>query len=448
MARRLQAIGAVLAVASCTSFACSSDESASPATPNEGGANDGGTTAKGGSSSAAGRGGKGGSGGSDRGGRGGSSGSETGGRDGGDAGTGGEPVDPCPGCASGFCLDDGTCVDCLPSNDQCPAGQYCTDANVCAGGCKDDSSCASGSCGADHSCERCINDGECQGDDVCSSGTCGPACGAAEEGERSSCESGLLCCSEHCEDVRVASNHCGACGAACADGQFCGIDSCPDAGSGGAGGDPSCVACHDVTLANLCAIGKVIVILDTNKNPDEGNREPGRAVGAALEASCQPTPVVTEEEQDSVSALNFTTGRPVSGGGELLLVAGGSFFQNLQGYVEQQGISPLYVTVENGRQQFMRRSDDSLVVRDETDDIESHDFFAVQFMRDAASGSLVLNFQGFWLSGTVAARLFIIDGMLPSLSTFDEAFYVYEWTDANADKLPDLGEIELRASGR
>lgn len=335
-------------------------------------------------------------------------------------------------------------MECLPANDQCPTGHYCTDANVCAAGCKDASSCASGSCGADHNCERCINDDECAGDGLCNSGTCGAACSADDEGEQAGCEAGLVCCSQHCKDVAVASDHCGACGAACESGQFCGLTSCSEAGP-----EPStCVACHDVALANLCAIGKAVVILDTNKNPGEGNRALGRAVGAALQQQCQPTPVVTEEEQDSVSALNFTTGRPVSDGGELLIVAGGFFYQNLEGYVEEQGISPLYVKVEDGKQQFMRRGDDEVVARDtNTTDIDSHDFFALQFMRDPASGSLVLNFQGFWLSGSQAAAFFMLNGVLPNLASFDQAWYVYEWTDADGDREPDLDEIQRQASG-
>jgi hypothetical protein len=69
-------------------------------------------------------------------------------------------------------------------------------------------------------------------------------------------------------------------------------------------------------------------------------------------------------------------------------------------------------------------------------------------MRDAASGSLVLNAQGFWLSGTVAAAYQLKEGMLPNLSTFDQAWYVYEWADMNGDKLPNLDEMTLKASGR
>jgi hypothetical protein len=368
----------------------------------------------------------------------------------------------CSDCASGFCLDDGTCVECLPSDDQCPDGQYCTELNECAPGCKEDGGgCASGVCNEDHSCRQCISDDECTGEDVCGNGQCAPACTAEQEGQSAGCETGLTCCSLHCTEIQTDSNHCGACGAACGQGQFCGLDSCDSEGEGGAGGggaggsagaggnSTACVSCYDTTLANLCAIAKVIVILDTTKNPTEGNRAPGRAIGAALKEKCVPAPTVTEEEQDSVHALNFTTGRPVSGGGELLVVAGGPFFQNLEAYVEQE-ISPLYLVVDMAAdvQQFKSRANDSVVAsRTISGDNVSHDFFAIQFMRDPQSGSLVLNAQGFWLSGTTAASYFMLNGILPNIASYDEAWYVYEWTDANGDMAPSLDEIVLRASG-
>jgi hypothetical protein len=207
-----------------------------------------------------------------------------------------------------------------------------------------------------------------------------------------------------------------------------------------------------MTLANICSIAEAVVILDTVKNPQEGNRDQGRAIGAALKAKCSPTPVLTEEEQDSVAALNFTTGRPVSGGRELLIVAGGPFFQNLEVYVEKQRIAPVYwhATEGNVETQFRKSSDDSVIASLPLSGIDhdSRDLFLIQFMRDAASGSLVLNAQGFWLSGTVAAAFQLKEGMLPNLSTFDQAWYVYEWVDMDDDKLPDLAEITLQASGR
>jgi hypothetical protein len=358
----------------------------------------------------------------------------------------------CPGCASGFCLPDGTCVDCLASNDQCPAGQYCTDTNTCAPGCKDNAtSCASGVCLDSHDCKSCISDDECTAGNVCGAGLCAPACAAAQEGEHTGCAASLTCCSSHCTDVATDSNHCGACGTACGDSQFCGLTTgCTDTGEAGAGGagPDACVACLDTTLANICSISRVVVILDTSKNPTDGNRTPGRAIGAALNTQCQPTPVLSEEEQDTPDALNITTGHPVSGGGTLLVVAGGFFYQNLEGYFEQS-TSPLYVTSVGDTQEFINRATGAVVVsRSMSADNLSHDFFIIQFMRDASSGSLVLNFQGFWESGTTAAAFELVNVILPALSTYDKSWYAYEWTDSvGGDMAPELNEITLKASG-
>jgi hypothetical protein len=381
----------------------------------------------------------------------------------GSAGTGGTPAATagaageagaaaaCPGCDSGFCLDDGTCVDCLPKNDHCPQGEYCTDANSCVSGCKTDgSSCASGVCNDDHNCQSCINDDECSGDDLCGNGQCAAACTANHEGENTGCGAGLTCCSLHCTDIGTDEMHCGACGTACGDAQFCGLTACAggEGGAGGAGSAP-CVACHDTTVANVCSIGKIIVILDTTKNPSDGNRVPGRTIGKALEAQCLPKPVLIEAEQDSVEALNLTTGRPVSGGGELLVVAGGPFFQNLEGYLETQHVAPLYLNQVGDTATEFRKTlnDDVVLTLPIAGDHESHDFFIIQFMRDPESGSLVLNAQGFWLSGTVAAAYQVQAGLLPQLATQDKGWYAYEWTDMNADKKPDANEIVLKASG-
>ena len=365
------------------------------------------------------------------------------------AGQGGE-ADACPGCASGFCLADGTCVDCVANNDHCPMGQYCSDGNACASGCKTDgSSCASGVCGDDHNCKNCISDDECIGGLVCSAGQCSASCSQAHEGETAGCDNGLICCSQHCTDLATDSAHCGACGAACDGGQFCGLDACGagEGGAGGAAGAP-CVACHDTTLANICSVGQLIVILDTTKNASDGNRKPGRAIGAALKAQCTPTPNLSEAEQDSVEALNLMTGRPVSASNELLVVAGGPFFQNLEAYVEEQHIAPIYWKVTQTATEYRMSANDALVASlPLAGDHDSHDFFLIQFMRDPASGSLVLNAQGFWLSGTVAATYQMTNAVLPDIASFDQAWYVYEWTDGDGDKAPDADEISLVDSG-
>jgi len=167
-----------------------------------------------------------------------------------------------------------------------------------------------------------------------------------------------------------------------------------------------------------------------------------------LHDQCSPTPELTQAEQDSEGALNITTGRPVSGGGELLVVAGGPYFQNLEGYLEGQHVSPLYWNTGADFSEFRKTADDSVVVHLPTaGDHDAHDFFIIQFSRDAASGSLVLNAQGLWLSGTVAAAYQVTTGFLPDLGSLDKAWYAYEWTDQDGDLKPDSNEITLIDSG-
>lgn len=440
MVRKLRTLAGMMLVGLWASAACTSKDP--NATAGGEGGRSGSATTQAGSNSKAGRGGSAGTAGS-------KAGTDAGGA-GGEAGAG----PSCPGCDSGFCLDDGTCVDCLPSNDRCAQGQFCTEANECAPGCKTDgSSCASGVCDEDHNCTNCISDDECNVGLVCGNGQCGAACAATQEGQTGSCSSELTCCSLHCTDLVTDSNHCGACGATCQAGDFCGTDICADAGQGGAGGaggasTAPCVTCFPTTLSSICAIAKVIVILDTSKNVSDGNRKPGRAIGAALKGKCNPTPELTEAEQDSVDALNITSGRPVSGGGELLVMAGGPFYQNLEGYLESEGIAPLYWHVTDTASEYRKTANDEAVVSlPIAGDHDSHDFFIIQFMRDPASGSLALNVQGLWLSGTVAATYQLTEGMLPNLASFDQAWYAYEWTDADGDKAPDLNEIKLVDSG-
>jgi hypothetical protein len=428
MLRRTRAVGLMVVGGLWLSSACTNEGPTEPEGPrNEGG------SAPGGEAGAPSEGGKGGS--SGKGGsagktsNGGTSGSDS--DDGGESGAGGAaPL--CSGCDSGFCLPDGTCVDCVPEDDQCPQGEYCTTENECAPGCKPDgSSCASGSCGEDGNCENCIADDECQPDFVCGGGVCAAPCTEAQEGLDAGCSAGLTCCALRCTELVVDSKNCGECGNACGADQFCGQSEC-----------------RDVALANVCSVSKVIVILDTSKNDSDGNRANGRAMGSALEAQCATSPALTEAEQDSVEALNFTTGQPVSDGGELLVVAGGPFFQVVQGYLESEKIAPLYWKVLSDSTEYRKTSNDETVVSQPiAGDHDSRDQFIIQFMRDPKSGSLILNAQGFWLSGTIAAAYHLEHAILPNLAAATQAWYAYEWQDQDGDLTPDPGEIEEVASG-
>lgn len=358
-----------------------------------------------------------------------STGGGSGGEDTSDGGEGGS-VDPCAACPSGFCLPSGECVDCLPSNDHCPSGQYCTDLDVCASGCKNGASCQSGVCDAQHDCQSCLSDDECSSPRVCGNNACAPACTAQQEGSSAGCGAGLTCCSQHCVDARTDSKHCGACGTVCGAGQFCGVGGCLDS-----------------ALANVCSIAKAVVVLDGGA--DGPHNEPyGRAIANALKAQCSTAPTVREVQQTVSDVINITTFRPVAGGDELLIAAGGGFFQHLVEYVSTQPITPVYFKAQGDTLQYIERKTNHVVASaDISASHDAHDFFVIQFARDASSGSLVLNAQGFWESGTAAAAFYFEQGLLPMIASRSEAWYAYEWTDADSDLAPDLNEIKLIDSG-
>jgi hypothetical protein len=362
-----------------------------------------------------------------------------------EGGSGGEPASPiderCASCKSGLCLEDGTCVDCLPDADKCPTGKYCSDDYECVRGCKSSGEdCASGVCGTDRNCQRCIKDSECVDGFVCSAGQCAAACTTEQQGTADGCGDGLICCSEHCSLLTTDSRNCGGCGNTCASGQFCGLAASE--------ADATGVSCQDTTLANVCSVSKVIVVLDTNKNENDGDRNSGRAIGAALSGQCPSKPTLEEAEQDSVDALNMTTGRPVSSSSDLLVIVGGPFFQNLQGYLEEQGIAPLYWKLTGENSEYRRADTDEVVASVPIDsDHESHDIFIIQFMRDPESGSLVLNAQGTWLTGSAAAAYHLSTVLLPDLPSQDKSWYAFDWTDKDGDLAPDEDEIQLLGSG-
>ncbi len=121
--------------------------------------------------------------------------------------------------------NSGLCVPCLPANDNCPEGDYCTQMNGmwhCATGCKDDADCPGSDGGATKPlcCNHLCTDGYV---DNASCGTCGNACGQ-----------GNTCCEGSCADVTKDLANCGGCGRACTgahamlqcSNSTCGIVSC------------------------------------------------------------------------------------------------------------------------------------------------------------------------------------------------------------------------------
>jgi hypothetical protein len=256
---------------------------------------------------------------------------------------------------------------------------------------------------------------------------CAAACSAAQEGTSDGCSTGLTCCGTHCVDAKTDSAHCGACGTACAAGQFCGVSGCADS-----------------TVAGVCSIAKITIVLDGQ----DGNAVPARTIAAGLKASCVPTPTVREVSQDMPDAVNATSGRPVAGGDELLIASGGSFFARLTSYVSTAPVAPIYGILNGDKLEFRKHATDEVVDSDPYAGAHTaEDKFVIQFMREPTSGSLILNAQGFWQAGTTAAAYYFVNVMLPNLATETKSWYVVKWVDGNANMLPDAGEFTPVMSG-
>ena len=131
----------------------------------------------------------------------------------------------CSGATPRCDLNARACVACLPQNDNCTAGTFCTQVNgvyECAKGCKVDKDCAANGDGGaspmtccNHLCTNTLVDGK-------NCGVCGTDCG------------GKACCSGACFDTTNSLANCGACGKACSGdnatwtcaGSKCGVASC------------------------------------------------------------------------------------------------------------------------------------------------------------------------------------------------------------------------------
>lgn len=110
-------------------------------------------------------------------------------------------------------VDTGECVDCTPTNDPCPEGNYCDPGtNDCTPGCVADEDCGGDlTCDVpNNTCVGCLADPECPLGTVCEDGACVPGCN-----DQQACPDGLACCVEQCVDIMLDEAHCGGCEAPC-----------------------------------------------------------------------------------------------------------------------------------------------------------------------------------------------------------------------------------------
>lgn len=319
---------------------------------------------------------------------------------------------------------EGGVPECTPANDVCPHGSYCTSDNACVPGCKDASSCSSGVCGATHDCDRCVADDECAEGRLCGTGICAAPC---SEDVPESCGGERTCCDSRCVDTTRDIDNCGDCGQACQSSEFCGLTGCTTA-----------------AVTNVCDIAVATALLDGQVSDDMVAGQ----ILEALVAHCTPEPVTRVVAQTEAEQINQSTGQVVASAGELLVFAGGPYWHQAMQYLENTRATPVYSAATLPQIGLYRSADDMPIVTSTLgESTESHDIIVIQIGRDRVTGTPALILYGFHEAGTRAAAWQFINVILPDLTSFDDAYYVYEWTDGDADQEPDADEFVLHGSG-
>jgi hypothetical protein len=170
------------------------------------------------------------------------------------------------------------CVECLPSQDACPAGQFCrVQTKVCTAGCKGDADCPSTAAHCDplfNVCKQCLSDAQCAPGELCSNGACAAGCSATKP----CADASQTCCGDACHDLSADVQHCGAC-----------ETQCPTA-------DNATAVCN----ASKCETGPCAAgFADCNLDPSDGCEVNTAVTGQCLcvpgdTASCYTGPAGTE----------------------------------------------------------------------------------------------------------------------------------------------------------
>ncbi|MDP9149132.1 MAG: hypothetical protein M3O36_04205 [Myxococcota bacterium] len=245
----------------------------------------------------------------------------------------------------------------------------------------------------------------------------------------SSCSGAMSCCGGFCTDTSHDPRNCGSCSNACTSAQFC-----------------TGVACEDAVLKNLCANSAATVVFD----PYTDDNEAGARMGNALATKCVPAVTVTLGRGDAGTGVDPDSGRPTTGPGNTLVVGGGAYGQPSVAYIDDNGLSAVRLQADGTKTWFQDfKTDAGIVTADNTMLTPHHDYFLLELSVEPVSGSLCFFGIGFLNAGTAAAGYYFENSVMPSLSTFPDAWYVYEWTDTDGDSLPSAGDMFLRrAQGR
>jgi hypothetical protein len=195
----------------------------------------------------------------------------------------------------------------------------------------------------------------------------------------------------------------------------------------------------------LCANPQATVVLDAFQVDNQA----GTALGAALAAGCNPPPMVQPVSQHAPGVLETDAGRPSTGGGNTFVAGGGAYGQLGVSYLDNQGLTPVYLTTDGTTAQIIQRAPGVVLANTNVSDLNAHhDFFFIEIAVEPITGTACFIGAGILAPGTAAAGYFGASQLVPNHSGDTHAFYVVEWTDTNGDSIPNAGDaFDVKASG-
>jgi len=158
-----------------------------------------------------------------------------------------------------------------------------------------------------------------------------------------------------------------------------------------------------------------------------------------------PQVITSPTQSPTSSAFLNPDGSPLFEGD--IVTFGGRFANRLVAYYEDAGLAKISF-VNNGTHRIFRRiSDGSHVyaVDSSTYNSTEKDYFVFQAYTD--EDRYIFSEWGINAEGTYAGGVCFIDHIWPNIENYDKSYYVFSWTDVNADGMSQREEITLETSG-
>jgi len=147
--------------------------------------------------------------------------------------------------------------------------------------------------------------------------------------------------------------------------------------------------------------------------------------------------------QTDPAKINQTTGRPLFTGN--LVTFGGRFANKVTKYYEDRGLSMITFSQNSTHYIFARGSIVAYAVAKSTYNFSREDFFVMQVLQE--DSRLVFLIWGIEYTGTYASGICFADIVYPNLTSYNQGYYIFKWTDLDGNCVQTSNEITQIASG-